>query len=366
MKTKKSTMKKILIIIVFFIIGIIIGGMWTSTVMIYNENFNKRFESYEPYMYRVDDFEGLERTQYKFQSDKGQMLTGYMYNSDKSEKGVIVLAHGFGSGGHNSYMDVANFFAQNGYYVFAYDATGTDESEGDAVGGLPQGVIDLDHAISFVKQNENYNNLPIMLFGHSWGGYSVCNVLNYHPDVQAVISCSGFNSSAGMFEAEGKNIAGDAVYALMPFVKLHESIKYGEYASNTAMDTFKNLKASVMIVHSENDKKVPIEYGYDIFYDKYKGDSRFTFIRLNNDDHDHVYHDKTYINEFNAEFDKWLKTLKYNYHIDANKERFIKDKENYINENIDRKKWSNMLDSKMFEQFLEFYNTSIKRHNITG
>lgn len=38
-------------------------------------------------------------------------------------------------------MDCANYFAKNGYYVFAYDATGSGKSDG--VGGVPQGVIDL-------------------------------------------------------------------------------------------------------------------------------------------------------------------------------------------------------------------------------
>lgn len=355
----KSSKKKIIISVVCCLIVLIIGGMWGLSVMIYNENFDKRFESYKPYMYYVDDFDGLKRTQYKFESDKGQMLTGYMYSSGDNQKGVVVIAHGFGGGGHNSYMDVANFFAQNGYYVFAYDATGNDESEGDGVGGMPQGVIDLDHAISFVKQNKDFDDLPIVLFGHSWGGYSVCNVLNFHPDVKAVIECSGFNSSAAMFESEGKKVAGDGIYVMMPFVKLHEFLKYGKYATNTATDGFECSEASVMVVHSEGDPVVPVEYGYDVFYDKYKDDERFEFIRPENNEHDHVYHNMIYINEFNAEFDKWLETLDYDYNLENNKERFIKDKENYLNENLDRGKWSDMLDTQMFQRFLEFYNTNI-------
>lgn len=51
---------------------------------------------------------------------------------------------------------------------------------------------------------------------------------------------------------------------------------------------------------------------------------------------------------------------KENHNAENNKERFIADKENYINENLDRKRWSNMLDAELFEQFLEFYNASIE------
>ena len=286
MKTKSK--KKILIIVFSVIIALILAGDWALSVKIYNENFDQRFESDEPFMQYVDDFDGLQRTKYEFVSNKGQKLTGYMYTTEEKPHGIIVMAHGFGGGGHNSYMDCANYFAHHGYCVFAYDATGNDESEGDGVGGLPQGVIDLDYAITFVEESGNFPDLPIALFGHSWGGYSVCSVLTYHPEVKAVIACSGFNSSSSLFEAEGKKQAGDGIYLMLPFVKLYERMKYGGYASNTAMDGFSESDAAVMILHSSDDEVVPIEYGYDIYYEKYKDDSRFSFIRFEDKGHNYL------------------------------------------------------------------------------
>ena len=133
-KKAKSRKKKIIIIVICILAVLIIAGDWGLSVMVYNENFDRRFESYEPLMMYVDDFDGLQRTKYEFPSNKGQMLTGYMYAADENPKGIIVMAHGFGGGGHNSYMDCANYFAQHGYWVFAYDATGNDESEGELLG----------------------------------------------------------------------------------------------------------------------------------------------------------------------------------------------------------------------------------------
>ena len=202
MKKTKSK-KKIVIIILLCLFVVLIAGWWAFSVSLYNENFNKRFESYKPYMLYVEDYEGLSCAEYTFTSDKGQKLQGYWYSAGEEQKGIIVIAHGFGAG-HNSYMDCANYFAQNGYYVFAYDATGNDKSKGDGVGGIPQGQIDLDHAITFVEESGNFPKLPIALFGHSWGGYSVCSVLTYHPEVKAVIECSGCNRSSDLFEAGGK------------------------------------------------------------------------------------------------------------------------------------------------------------------
>lgn len=351
---------KIIVILISIVLVILIAGWWAFSVIMYNENVNRRFTSYEPLMLYVEDFEGLERTGYEFPSNQGQKLKGYLYSAGENQRGIIVIAHGFGGGGHNSYMDCANYFAQHGYYVFAYDATGNDESEGKGVGGFPQGVVDLDHAITFVEESGNFPDLPIMLFGHSWGGYSVCSVLSFHPEIKAVIECSGCNSSADLFEGGGRHEAGDFIKTMMPFVKLHEWIRYGKYASNTAMDGFAASNAKIMIVHSADDDLVPIEYGLDRYYEKYKDDTRFTFLRFEDKGHSSILNDRTYKNEFNAAFDKWLTTLDYDYNAPENKEKFIKDKADYIHLHLDRSRWSDSLDKAMFAQFLAFYDSNVK------
>jgi pimeloyl-ACP methyl ester carboxylesterase len=270
------------------------------------------------------------------------MLAGYLYTNGEDQHGIVIIAHGFGDGGHNSYMDAADYFAKNGYYVFAYDATAMDKSEGEGLGGVPQGVIDLDHAISFVESSNDIPDLPIVLFGHSWGGYCVSAVLSYHPEVKAVIECSGFNSSPDMFESGGKSQAGSVIYTMTPFIRLHEYFKYGRYAVNTAMNGFDSTNASVRIVHSADDGVIGIEYGLDKYYEKYKDDPRFTFIRFEDKGHNGILNDpgNTYKDEFNAKFDKWLETLDYDYNAEENKDRFIADKANYITENLDHEKWS--------------------------
>ncbi len=360
MEKTKLGKKKILIIVLCIVAALIIVGDWILTVIVYNLSFGQRFESYEPLMMHVDDFDGLQRTKYEFTSDKGQKLVGYMYSVGEEQHGIVVMAHGFGGGGHNYYMDCANYFAQNGYLVFAYDATGNDESEGEGVGGLPQGVIDLDKAITFVEESGNFPKLPIALFGHSWGAYSVCNVLTYHPEVKAVIACSGFNSTSDLLEFQGKDIVGAGIYLMLPFAKLHEKIKYGDFASNTSMNGFSKSDAAVMIVHSADDGVVPMKYGYDIYYEKYKDDPRFKFVRLENAGHNCLTLDD-YSDEFNKEFDKWLETLDYDYAADENKERFAKDKAGYINKNLDRDRWTGSLNNELFKNFVDFYDEQVKK-----
>ncbi len=366
---KKKTKRIITICAVAFVV-LIVAGLWTCTVIAYNQNFDNRFTSYEPEMLSIDDFDNLERTRYTFTSNKGQLLTGYMYsanNGASGKKAILVLAHGFGGGGHNSYMNCIDVFANNGYLVFAYDATGNDESEGlgksNGVGGLPQGVIDLDYAISFVEKSGNFPELPIVLFGHSWGGYSVCNVLSYHPEVKAVAECAGFESSIGMFEAEGKNIAGNAIKLFLPFFRIHELIKYGNYALSSGVKGLKDSGAKATIIHSKNDTTVPVEYGYSIYYEEFKDDPKVSFILFEDKGHSNLLRSQEgidYLKAFNAKFDEVFKAKDYDYKAAENNERFAKEKAEYIHENLDRRIFSHSANKELLLSLIAFYDEAVK------
>ena len=256
------------------------------TVIIYNDYFGKSVDASDRKSYSVSDFNGLKVEECSFPSNNGQLLAGYKYSktTPQSVKGVVVLAHGLGVG-QNAYMNVANDLISNGYLVFAYDVTGNGESEGTSVEGLPQGIIDLDYALRYVKQAEQYKDLPIVLFGHSWGGYSVGNVLNCHPDIKAAVIISGFDRSCDLIKSQGKSMIGPLIEPFMPYVSLYERLKFGKYASCSALDGFNASDAGIMIVHSRDDSVVPIEYGYDKFYAAYGSDSRFCFIEYADSGH---------------------------------------------------------------------------------
>lgn len=368
-------LKKIFKISIIVFIALNLVGLSTGMLIAYKSYFCNRFTTYEPKMLYVKDYKGLSRTRFDFESNKGQRLAGYWYYADTDQKNeaeiqtpsaIIILAHGFGGGGHNSYMDLIDVFVRNGFYVFAYDATGNDESEGlgknDVVGGLPQGVIDLNYAISFVEESGNFPELPVLLFGHSWGGYSVCSVLAYHPEVSAVAEVAGFNNSTGMFEAGGKSIAGNFVKFMLPFYVAYESIKYGKYASASGIKGFAASNAKVMIIHSQNDTTVPPEYGYNVYYKKYAADPRFTFILNENQGHSAILRSKEgndYITAFNTMFDEYIATLDYDYNAKKNKDRFIKDKADYIHKNLDRSMFCHTPNDELLQKIITFYKNAV-------
>ena len=101
-----------------------------------------------------------------FSSGSAQ-LTGWLYPAEDAAA-LVVIAHGLGADAE-TYLPETMHFVDSGYSVLAYDATGTGASGGSGTRGLAQSALDLDAALTRAEQED----LPILLFGHSWGGYGL-------------------------------------------------------------------------------------------------------------------------------------------------------------------------------------------------
>lgn len=345
MKRKLFVLITAVILVLFFIFPM---GM---SYFIYQDTFGVRYTTASYMKRQTEEFEGLKLKKYFFTSNKGQKLTAYTYYKEGLDyKGLIIIAHGFGGGGHNSYMDIADYLAGSGYLVFSYDATGNDESEGSCVGGLPQGVIDLDYAIRFVKENEEFKNLPLMLFGHSWGGYSVGSVLNLHKDIAAVVILAGFNSSAAIIKDNGKEFIGKWINFFMPYFSLIEKIKFGKYANYSCIKGFEKSNTKIMLIHSSDDDSVSFKNNYERFYKKFKDNSRFIFIDYNNRGHNYVYYTdeaRSYGKKLNESFKAFTKSLQVKITPEI--------RSDYFKKHLDKKRFFE-IDTKLMEKVVLFYD----------
>ncbi|MEE0881751.1 MAG: alpha/beta hydrolase [Turicibacter sp.] len=259
------------------------------SLMMYEHQFGNRHETPSYLKYDLSEFQNLEQTPAHFKSNKGQILSGYLYrHSDVFQpQGIIILAHGFGVG-HNTYLPEIDFMAQNGYIVFAYDGTGNDESEGESIVGLPQAVIDLDYAINNIKNDEEFEDLPIMLYGHSIGGYAVINVLSQHPDITAVVERSGFYESAELICQIGTQKVGPLFKVLSPYIRLYEQLKFGGYANLNGLDILAQTEVKVMFMHSEDDEVISYDQSFAKYQSLFNTRSNFQFISYQDRGHDVV------------------------------------------------------------------------------
>jgi len=228
--------------------------------IILNLIFGKRCEGNPKLKYfTTDDFHELNASIIEFKSNKGQILRGNIYTNEnvKEYKGLIIFVHGMGAG-HLSYTTEINTFAKAGFVVMGYDNTGTCTSEGKNLKGLFQSVIDLNHALKFVKENKNLNKYPVFLVGHSWGAYTVCQLLQFKHEIKAVVAMSGFNDSSDLICDLMKSETRINFNFLKPFLKLVNLFTFGKQGIKSTIDVLKDTQVPILLLHGESDKTVSI------------------------------------------------------------------------------------------------------------
>lgn len=316
------------------------------TKAVYDKMFNHRIEADKYLLFRLEDFPDMEAKRYTFKSGKNT-LVGYVYSlKKKAPKGVIVFSHGYGGGGHKTYLDLIHAFVSYGMAVFGYDATANDESEGTSVRGFTQGFVDADKAISFVETLPDFKKKPLYLAGHSWGAFSASNALGRHPRAKGLIAFSGFNGPTTIFKANGERFAGDDANKFMPYVDTYEHLLFGSLANTTAINSFKKSKAKIVIIHSEDDGTVPIDGGFKLYQKEFKDNKRFLFIKLKNKGHATVYYStqgKKYYDDFVSLYRGFRKKNSDDGAI-----------QEFIDKTLNRGLYANLVDQSLIDRALDF------------
>ena len=252
------------IIIIFSILLSLIVLAFVFAFIIFNViGFGKRCEGNENLKYLTHkNFDNLNARPIEFKSDKGQMLRGFLYSCAKVSKykALIVFSHGMGAG-HLSYTTEINYFAQKGFLVLAYDNTGTCTSEGEKLNGFAQGPIDLKYALQFVASRDDLKELPILLLGHSWGGYSVCNVSALNPDVdiKGIVALSPPDAFNRLIIDQVKMQTKMNMFFLSPIFDILNLIKFGKNGLLKSTETIASNNIPTLVMHGGNDMTVKLE-----------------------------------------------------------------------------------------------------------
>ena len=283
--------------------------LFVISLCIYEAGFGKRVEK-RPGLkyYDSSEFLGVIKTPYSFNS-KGNKINGFIYELENNEpKGIVIVVHGAG-GGHDSYMHEIAYFAKLGYKVFAYDNTGTMLSEGSKLNGFEQAVIDLRACILDIQSTLEYTGLKIILYGHSWGAYTVSNVSNFEDiKVDGIVSLAAFNSPMVELTRMLVSQMGKFFYILYPFLWIISFIKFGKVARFTSLKGYKKANCPILIIHGTLDKLVPIS-DFRMFRKNLKDKEDIEFIELPTKYHRPNITDEgvIYDNAFNLEASKIAK-----------------------------------------------------------
>ena len=162
------------------------------------------------------------------------------WKADKP-KAVVALVHGFYE--HvGRYEHVANYFLKHGYSVFAFDQRGHGQSEGPR-GHTPTYEMlmhDLDYLLENIESLAPV--LPVILYGHSFGGNVVSNyVLARKPQI-----------AGAMLSGPWFKLAFEPPKAKVTMARIMNNI-YGAYSEKT----------EIALDHLSRDKNVGQIYDAD-------------------------------------------------------------------------------------------------------
>lgn len=236
-------------VLVLFAVALLI------THCIMRANFGRgEYKTYPTPDYYYDHYKAnYPRRNVSFYSGKNR-LQGYIFG-EQNTKGLLVFAHGINSG-HESYMQEIVWMVDNGWRVFAYDATGSCTSEGRGTTGLIQSALDLNAALTYVESDETLKTLSKCLMGHSWGGYAVAAGLYFGHDVKASASVAGYSDGIQMMMRFASVTMGKITVLLRPLAYVEHRILFGKYATLSAVDGINRANIPVMLIHGTADELV--------------------------------------------------------------------------------------------------------------
>ncbi len=183
------------------------------------------------------------------------LLHGRLYGPS-NPRGLIVVCHGVG-GGMDSHLAEILRFTEEGFAVLAYDGTGTRSSGGSGVRGLSQARFDLEAALVFVESDPRLDDLPLMLYGHSAGGYAVAVCAAEHPEVCRAVSLAAFDRPTELMLLQARSRVGFLADLEAPFLRLYVRYLFGPDGDASASELLAGSDCPVLIAAGKDDTVVP-------------------------------------------------------------------------------------------------------------
>lgn len=244
---KRVAIAAVVIIVAFFVASFFIDKQALD------ESFARVEPDYPRLLPTQDYAAGYDAEPVEFQF-QGKTLRGHVYKA-AAPKGFIVFRHGITSE-HADYLALICAMVDRGWTVFAYDAIGCGTSDGDNVKGMAQSPLDVAAAVEYARSNGLVGDLPLALWGHSWGGYGVAAALDIVPDVDACVTMSGYNSPVDVLMEFAARKLGPFAATQYPTMWLNNKLAFGNDADRTALDGINKSNVPVLVVHGVNDQVV--------------------------------------------------------------------------------------------------------------
>lgn len=226
---------------------------------------------------------------------------------------LVVCCHGFTGNkvGYNHLtLNLANYLEDIGYGVLRFDFLGSGDSEGEfAIDTIVSGWRqDLKNVLKWVKENEEFSKVPVILYGHSLGGLIVLSHEDRAGQVAARIVFAPVTEPISNFrdiilgpDLWAKALAGKTIENFFDkgFVLQSQFVKDLVQSNYQPVIAASKLSTPLFIVHGTADAVVPIR-GSELLAKHYQGYKEFAITKF---DHGALGAQK----EFQVVIGDWLK-----------------------------------------------------------
>ena len=206
-------------------------------------------ENLQPYYFKNKDTLQHDFTikSYYFRTESGRKINGWLLKSKTEIPKISVFALHGNSGNLNSQYRRFVELTKYGFQIFLFDYPGFGYSEGKST--RENAVEDSFLIFDFFKNLDEIKNTPKVIYGQSIGGnFSIPVATRNQDDIEGLV-------------LEGTFISFNAIANRK--VPLLGGLVIKENDDNRL--NLKNFKKPILIIHSKEDKLIPLEMGKQLY-----------------------------------------------------------------------------------------------------
>jgi len=256
-KSKRRRIKKIVTILLSVILVLVIIVLMVLPPIIMNDMVNLHVNFKETF--KASDYDLVAKELELTTSDNIQISANEVYT--EKPKAVVIIISGIHNPSVTAFFGHAKFLKENGYASILFDMRAHGDSEGDTICLGYKEYLDTKAVVDYIKSEERYKNVPIVVFGVSMGGATAINSIGEIEEIAGLISVSAYASWDDAFADNMVNMGAPKGYVSIqrPFVKLYTNMKYGfKTAKITPENEIKKLgNRPALLMHSKGDTQVP-------------------------------------------------------------------------------------------------------------
>lgn len=192
--TKMKIIKRVIIsiICVFIIALLIVPPIAIHTITSGHVDYGVIENHPLQNIYDPSDFDLTANEMMLTTEDGYNIWTSEIYT--ENPKAIIIYLSGIQQPSVTYYYGHAKWMQDNGYASFLLEVRGHGKSDGDRVCLGYEEVSDVKAVVAYIKQQQYYAGIPIVIQGVSMGGAIAINAFGQLEDIEGLIAASAYSS----------------------------------------------------------------------------------------------------------------------------------------------------------------------------